>query len=306
MKKSIVFILAAAFLFGTMEVALKLAGATFNATQLTFLRFLIGGTFLFPFAVHDLKKRQYNLTKGDWLYLFLLGFVCICISMMLFQLGVMRANANLAAVIISTSPVFTMIFAQFIVNEKFTLIKSLVLLLNIIGLIIVANPSTLLRGNAAIGGILITLAAAITFGLYTALGKKRIAQIGGITQCSFSFILGSAVLLVVLLVRREPVVKGIHSGNIPLLLYLGILVTGVGYYCYIKAIELSGPSTASITFFIKPAFAPIIAFLVLKEAITLNIVLGVIFVLAGSWVSLAGDRIQLKFKSHFVNQQSDI
>lgn len=302
MKKSFVFILAAAFLFGTMEVALKLAGSNFDAIQLTFLRFLIGGVFLFPFAIHDLKKRQYKLTKSDWLYLFLLGFVCICISMILFQLGVMRTNANLAAIIISTSPVFTMIFAQFIVNEKFTLMKSLVLLLNIIGLIIVANPVKLLRGNAAIDGILITLAASISFGLYTALGKKRIAQIGGIAQNSFSFILGSSVLLLVLLVKGGPIVKGIHANNIPLLLYLGILVTGIGYFCYIKAIELSGPSTASITFFIKPAFAPIIAFVVLKEAITINIILGVMFVLSGSLISIFADRIQLKLVSRFTNK----
>ena len=292
MKKSIVFILVAAFLFGTMEVALKLAGAAIDPIQLTFLRFFIGGLCLFPFAVHDLRKRQCKLTKGDWLYLFLQGFICICVSMLLFQLGVMRTNANLAAIIISTNPVFTMIFAKFLVNEKFTIIKFFVLLLNIIGLVIVANPLTLVKGHAAVDGILITLAASVTFGLYTALGKKRVAKIGGLPQSSFSFILGSLVLLIVLLIKREPVFSGIQPSHIPLLLYLGVLVTGVGYYCYIKAIEVSGPSTASITFFIKPVFAPIIAFLVLKEPITLNIIFGVIFVLAGSLVSAFGNRIQ--------------
>ncbi len=293
MKKSFVFILAAAFLFGTMEVALKLAGNNFDPTQLTFLRFLIGGVFLAPFAFKDLKRRQYKLIKSDWIYLFSLGFICICISMILFQLGVMRTNANLAAVIISTSPVFTMIFAQFIANESFTLRKAIVLALNIVGLIIVANPVNLFRGNAEVSGILITLAAAITFGLYTALGKKRISKIGGIAQNSISFVMGSAVLFIVLLVKGGPVFMGIHLSNIPLLLYLGICVTGIGYYCYIKAIELSGPSTASITFFIKPAFAPIIALIVLGEAITPNIIFGVAFILVGSLISILGDKIKL-------------
>lgn len=292
MKKSIAFILVAAFLFGTMEVALKLAGAAIDPTQLTFLRFFIGGLCLFPFAVHDLKKRQCKLTKGDWLYLFLQGFLCICVSMLLFQIGVMRTNANLAAIIISTNPVFTMIFAKFIVQEKFTVVKFFVLLLNIVGLAVVANPLKLLRGHAATDGILITLAAAVTFGLYTALGKKRIAKIGGLPQCSFSFLLGSLVLLIALAVKGGPVLSGIQPNNILLLLYLGVLVTGVGYYCYIKAIEVSGPSTASITFFIKPVFAPIIAFLVLKEPITLNIILGVIFILSGSLVSAFEGKIR--------------
>lgn len=305
MKKSIVFILAAAYLFGTMEVALKLAGTSFDAIQLTFLRFLIGGICLLPFAIYDLQKRRYRLTCGDWLYLFLLGFVCICISMILFQLGVMRTNANLAAVIISTSPVFTMIFAQYVANEKFTIKKAIVLLLNCIGLIIVANPVTLFKGKAAMDGILLLLAAAIAFGLYTALGKKRIDKIGGITQNSISFILGSLVLLLVLFVTKQPIVKGIQPSTLPLLLYLGIFVTGTGYYCYIKALELSGPSTASITFFIKPIFAPFIAFVVLKEAITANLIFGVMFVLAGSLVSLAGDRMKSQFPFLIHHRASD-
>lgn len=305
MKKSFIFILLAAFLFGTMEVALKIAGNAFNPIQLTFLRFMIGGIFLFPFAVHDLKKRKYKLTKGDWLYLFLLGFVCICVSMLSFQLGIMRTNANLAAVIISASPVFTMIFAQFLVNEKLTLTKVFVLIFNIIGLIIVANPVTILNGSSSIAGILITLLASVTFGLYTAMGKKRIAQIGGITQNSFSFIIGSAVLMIYLLLTGQPVVRGIQPGNILLLLYLGIFVTGIGYFCFVKAIEISGPSTASITFFIKPVFAPIVAFVVLHEAVTLNIILGVIFILAGSFISIAGGRIQPKLALHSVRQESD-
>ena len=82
MKKSYIYILAAAFLFSTMEVALKLAGVAFNAMQLTFLRFFIGGVCLLPFAVYDLKKRQYKLIPSDWLYLFFLGFF-----MYLYQYG---------------------------------------------------------------------------------------------------------------------------------------------------------------------------------------------------------------------------
>ncbi|HEX3025822.1 MAG TPA: DMT family transporter [Clostridia bacterium] len=297
MKKSIVCILAAAFLFGTMEVSLKLAGASFDPIQMTFLRFLIGGLCLFPFALYDLKKRQCHLTKSDWLYLFLLGFTCICVSMLLFQIGVLRTNANLAAVVISTSPVFTMIFAQFFANEKFTLVKFFVLLLNVMGLIIVANPIKLMKGHTAVDGILITLIAAASFGLYTAMGKKRIAKIGGLTQSSFSFIMGSLVLLVIQLAKKGPVMKGIQPNTLPLLLYLGVLVTGFGYFCYIRAIEVSGPSTASITFFIKPVFAPIIAFLILKEPITLNIILGVVFVLSGSLLNLFGEKIRASFSS---------
>jgi Predicted permease, DMT superfamily len=289
--KKVIFILIAAFLWATMEVALKLAGATFNVVQITCLRFLIGGICLLPLAVFDLRKRNYKLTGGDWIYLFALGFINVCISMVLFQIGLTRTNANLGAVIISTNPVFTMIFAQFIVNEKFTVQKAIVLALNVIGLIIVAGPTALLSGKSGASGILLILIAAIAFGLYTALGKKRIAHVGGLAQNSLSFILGSVVLLIVQLVTRQPILQGIQLSTVPILIYLGVFVTVGGYYFYLKAIEISGPSTASITFFIKPIFAPFVALAVLGEAITSNLIVGTVFVLAGSVISLAGDRI---------------
>lgn len=303
MKKSFVYIFAAAFLFGTMEVSLKLAGSTFSAMQLTFLRFAIGGLCLLPFAVLDLKKREYKLSTGDWGYIAALGFINICVSMVLFQMGVMRTNANLAAIIISTNPAFTMIFAQFIVNEKFTRKKAFILLLDIIGLIIVANPSTLFNGKTSVSGVLFLLIASATFSLYSALGKKRIAKIGGLVQNSLSFLLGSCGLLLILLATKQPVTAGIEISSLPILLYISFFVTAAGYYFYLKAIEKSGPSTASITFFIKPIIAPVIALVVLGEAITLNLVCGLVFILAGSLIGLIEKPIRPQVSAEPLSQE---
>ena len=285
-RKSILYIVLTAFCFGTMEVASKLGGASFDSIQLVFLRFVIGGLILLPFAVHDLKKKNYRLTPSDWLYLLALGVVCVCISMAMFQIGVKRINANLASIIISMNPLFTMIFAKFIVDEPFTKKKALVLVISFAGLVIVVNPATLIGGTIDVTGLLITVGAAVSFGLYTAMGKKRIAKLGGMVENAVSFLLGSAVLLVFMAISGTPVLTGINTETLPVLLYLGICVTGIGYYAFLKAIELSGASNASIAFFIKPVVAPIAAWLVLGEAITWNFVAGVVVILIGSYINM--------------------
>ena len=285
-RKSILYIVLTAFCFGTMEVASKLGGASFDSIQLVFLRFVIGGLILLPFAVHDLKKKNYRLTPSDWLYLLALGAVCVCISMAMFQIGVKRINANLASIIISMNPLFTMIFAKFIVDEPFTKKKALVLVISFAGLVIVVNPATLIGGTIDVTGLLITVGAAVSFGLYTAMGKKRIAKLGGMVENAVSFLLGSAVLLVFMAISGTPVLTGINTETLPVLLYLGICVTGIGYYAFLKAIELSGASNASIAFFIKPVVAPIAAWLVLGEAITWNFIAGVVVILIGSYINM--------------------
>ncbi len=292
-KKSIFCVVLTAFCFGTMETASKLGGLSFNPIQLVFLRFAIGGILLLPFAIADLRKRECKLVWSDIVYLFILGVVCIG-SMALMQIGLRSINANVASIIISMNPLFTMIFARFIVGEAFTGRKALVLLISFIGLIIVINPKNLITGGINAQGLLITLLAAAAFGLYTALGKKRLAKIGGMAQNCLTFLFGDVALLIVMLCTGIPVVEGIMLQSLPVMLYLGVVVTAAGYFFFVKAIALSGPSNASIAFFIKPVLAPIVALIVLKEPITINFVIGVVFILAGSYLKMIPEKEQPK------------
>ena len=130
----------------------------------------------------------------------------------------------------------------------------------------------------------------MTFGLYTTAGKLRIARIGGIPQTCLSFILGSIAMLVPMGIMHKPIIAGIGMGNILVVIYIGVLVTGVGYLCYFLAIDSCGPSNASIAFFLKPMFAPIIALLVLHEDLTWNMILGIALLLTGSMINIRAGR----------------
>jgi len=284
-KKDVLCITCTALLFSTMEVALKIAGTELDSFQITFIRFAIGGLVLLPFALAHLKKNSVKITAGDWLYFAFLGIVCICISMLLFQIAINNSNANLISVLICSNPLFVMIFSHFIVGDRFTKRKALVLLIGICGLIVAANPFHLSEGNSFFG-IGCGLIASIAFALYTTSGKLRIQKFGGMTQTCFSFLIGSAVMLVIMLAMGRPVVAGINSSNILLVLYLGVAVTGIGYYIYFLAIASCGPANASIVFFMKPMFAPIIALVLLGEDITWNIILGVAMLLTGSVINM--------------------
>lgn len=283
-KNGTIYILLTALAFGTMEISLKIAGSSFSPFQLTFLRFLIGGLLLLPAAFRDIKKRSLHLTGSDWLYLLLLGVINICFSMILFQIGVSMSKAGTAAIIFSINPVFTMIFSHFIVHEAFDRTKIITVIISMIGLLIVADPVSILHGSGL--GFLITLSAAAGFALYTAVGKTRLSRIGGSVQNSFSFLLGAALLLILLLIRRYPVLSGIDTHSIWPLLYVSFVVTGFGYVCFMKAIDISGPSAASFAFFIKPVIALILSAVILSEKITPHDVIGMLLIIAGC--TLAG------------------
>lgn len=285
MKKVVVYIFISAILFSTMEVVLKIAGNHLDAFQLTFIRFLIGGVFLLPFALWEIKKYQTVITKKDLLHLLAMGVVCICLSMVFFQLGVESSKASTAAVIFCINPMFTMLFAHFITEEKLNRVKAIALAVGLIGILFMVNPLHLEAGNT-FKGIAYTILAAVTFGLYSAMGRTSIRRLRGITQTSLSFLFGSAVMIPILLIMDRPIVAGISAENIWMVLYVGIMVTGLGYLFYFLAMGVSDAATASIVFFVKPAIAPIIAVATLHEVVGINGLIGILLIFIASSINL--------------------
>ncbi len=285
----IIYVLLGAFTFSTMEVALKLSGASFDPLQLTALRFLIGGLCLLPMAISGLKKRNVKLTGKDYGYMSFLGIFCICVSMLFFQFGVMYSNASTSAVVFSCNPMFTMLFAHFLTEEKMNQRKAVALAISLAGLVVIAKPWDLAPGNTFMG-LFMSLMAAVTFGLYTALGKKSIGKIGGLPQTSISFIIGGTALLILTGCMGRPTFGGVSLSNLLPLLYVGVVVTGMGYLFYFKAIELGSAAKGSVVFFLKPMIAPVIALLVMKEPILWNTVVGVIIMAVGSYINMSGNK----------------
>ena len=300
MNKAYIFVVLTAFLFGTMEVACKAAGSQLDPFQLTFIRFAIGGLILLPFAIAELKKNDIRLNGKDILTLAGVGILCIPLSMLFFQLGVMNCNASTSSVLICINPFFTMVFAHIFTEEKLNKHKFLVLGIGFIGLIFMIKPWNIQEGNTVIG-IIYMLLAALFFGAYTVAGKVSIKKMGIMAQTSISFILGSLILLIIIVAAGKPLIAGV-ADNLPLVLYVGIFVTGLGYFCYFKAIKLADAATGSLAFFLKPAIAPVIAVIVLKETILWNTYIGIGFILVASYMNIKYQRKQNELRKKLENK----
>ncbi len=279
MNKGYIYILITAFAFSTMEIAGKMVSSQFNPFQLTFLRFAIGGLVLLPLAIREIKKRKLRLSWRDFAFFALTGIIGILISMSFFQMAILNTKASIVAVIFSTNFVFTIPFAVVFLKEKFNKRNLFAIAASILGIFLIFNPFSV---NPDMKGILFALGAAVTFSLFSVTGKTRIHKYGGLILNSFSFIIGNIFLLVFLLFFKVPVFSGINSGNLIHLLYLGIFVTGIGYLCYFEAMKRTSAITASMVFFIKPALAPVLSLLILGESISLQVLAGIVCIIAAS------------------------
>lgn len=288
--------MVSALMFGTMEIALKIGGTKLDPVQMTFLRFFIGGLVLAPFAVRETKEQMRKkhaaladiISKQDMAWMFLVGVMGISISMLCFQLGVERCNAATAAGLICTNPLFTMIIAHLFTPEKMNGKKWAAFFIGLAGMIFMIRPWSIQEGNTTVG-IIFMVASAVTFGIYTVMGKRTVNRIGVFTQTSISFFFGSLVLLLVMFVMGRPVTAGVID-NLPVVLYCGVMVTGIGYLFYFIGIKNSDATTGSLTFFVKPIIAPILAILILHETVYWNTFAGIVLLTIASTITLVDSK----------------
>ena len=285
MKKVVFCIIMAATIFATMEVALKIGGVNLDSFQLTAVRFLIGGLILAPAAYFECRKSGYRLNGKDVAWMALLGIVGIAISMVAFQMGVLRCNAATAAPLFCTNPLYAMVIAHIFTSEKMDTRKWIAFALGVVAAIFMIRPWDVQEGNTALGMVIMVFAA-VTFAAYTVMGKRSIKRIGTITQTSVSFIVGALILLVFTAATGHPVVVGLAE-NLAVVLYCGIVVTGIGYLFYFLAIRYSDASTGSITFFVKPAIAPVFAVIILHETVYWNTIVGIVLLVIASVITIS-------------------
>ena len=207
-------------IYSTTEVALKGLGGVFAPMQITVERVLIGALFLLPFALRSLRRNAIRLTRSDWGYFALLGFLTVTLHMSLLQMAVLHMDASATSIIYSGNPVFALAAAHLILHEPLKRNHLIAIGIELIGILFILNPAKLEvspRGFAEI------LTATVLFAMYGTLCKLRIPRLGGLVITTFNMVLGGLELLALLLLghilpqsraghfRRRAVLHRLHA-----------------------------------------------------------------------------------------------
>ena len=296
-----IYIILCTLIFSTMEVMLKMPAVSgvFKPMQITVERFLIGGICLVPFAVNILKKKGVRLNGKDCAQLAMTGFLCVPVSMVLYQLAIVYGKASVVAVLFSGNPIFVTLLAFLLLREAIHWNNILALALEVCGILAIINPFSS-GADVNMISVVLSILSALIFALYGVLGKKLTYRCGGLAVTCGSFIFGSVELLALILLGYlgpvkafysglgltmfcdVPLIAGINLTTLPYFLFICIVNSAAGYVCHMMAIEKTSATTASLIFFFKPIIAPLFALAVLGEAITANMTVGIAFFLGGS------------------------
>jgi drug/metabolite transporter (DMT)-like permease len=242
---------------------------------------VIGGMVLLPFAIRQARIDKFQLNISSILRIGSLGILNVCVSMLLLQLSIFYGKASLTAVIVSMNPLFVSLFAMLLINEKMNKSQIISLAIGVIGLLIIilseGDIHTAQYRNLNLG-IVLAIAASLTFGFYTVRTKKAVLSYGNLLTNSVSFLCGGLVLLLINLMIGKQMVFGLNLRNMMFMGYLGFVITGLAYLLYFEGMKIISAADASAYFFLKPALATLLAYFILKESLNWMQVMGILLI----------------------------
>lgn len=282
-----VFFVLTAFAYGSFEVASKIAlkGSGVDPLHVNLVKFGIGMLTLLPFMLP--RIRGVKLRPIDHIHFLGLG-VLDAVSMLALVASIPAlGSAALAGLIFSSNPVFTVVFGRLIAKEKGGRYLWPAVVLGLVGMFTISAHKVLGVRHIDWWGLFLVFFAAITFSLYSVLTKVKNQQVDKHVTIFFTFLWALVTFVAILLVKGEPIVVPAFYSSIRValaLLWIGVVVTGLGYIFYFKGMELAGVHRSTTVFFLKPAVAGTLAWLVLGETITWNMILGTVLVLISMWL----------------------
>lgn len=268
------------------------------------LRFLTAGVVLF--IILRLLNIQVPLNeKQIYLYLYL-TFFSFLFPFSLVYWAEVTIPSNLASILFSTMPFFAAIFARLFLNEGLNFFQKIGLVLGFIGVVLIFKIDTGRLDLIQNKRFFISMLAVILSAMFNASVLIMVKKYGSaIHPLAINFIpltLSGLLLLIASSIIESWSdakfgIKGVGS-----VIYLGIfgsIVTFGIYYWLLKKVPVV---ILSLTAFLTPVFAVLIGVFIGKEIITLNILIGAVFVLTGMlfvnlsfWISkIVNERISKK------------
>jgi len=279
--------------WGITFVIFKYANESFDPIAIIFSRLLISIPFLFTFAA--LTGRLQRIRKADLKWFLLMAVFEPFIYFIGESFGLSMVSSTMAAIIISTIPLFVPVAAFFILKERLSVTNIIGLFISFAGVIMVVMASEgRLAGN--IKGILLMFMAVFGAVGYTIIAQRLLDTYNGILITAWQSTLGFLFITPLFLTLELPHLQlaDVKPSALWALLYLGVFGSGICFILFTTGIRALGSSKANVFANIVPVVAAIVSFFVLKEAMPAMKIIGIVVVLGGLFLSQKSSMSQRK------------
>ena len=257
---------------------IKIATYSFGPVTIAFLRVFFGAIPVLLLCFY--KNIKLEAFSKDWYWFAIIGLINLVIPFFLISYGVKSVQSNLAAILMSTTPLSSTILGHFYTsNEKFNLTKTIGILIGFAGIVFLFSDNLLINENNFISALLILLGSTcyVIGGVLTLkIKNKKNENVTG------SILIWAIIILLPLSFFIEkpwtytPSIQSTVS-----VIYLGLVSTGLAWLLRFKILINNGLIFQSQVSYLIPIFGTILSYIFLKELITFKVLISLLAVIVG-------------------------
>jgi len=257
---------------------IKIATYSYGPVTIAFLRVFFGAIPVLLLCYY--KNIKIEAFSKDWHWFAMIGFINLVAPFFLIAYGVQSVQSNLAAILMSTTPLSSTVLGHFYTtNEKFNLIKTFGILIGFSGILYLFSDNLLIDENNFISALLILLGSTcyVVGGVLTLkISKKKNENVTG------SILIWATIILIPLVsFIEQPWNLTPRLDSTVSVIYLGLVSTGIAWLLRFRILVNNGLIFQSQVSYLIPIFGTILSYIFLKELITTKVLISLIAVSVG-------------------------
>ncbi|MGD1054607.1 MAG: DMT family transporter [Nitrososphaerales archaeon] len=273
-------------IWGMAFVAIKRADDELSSNNLTLLRwFIVAAAFLALYPA--LAKPKAKFEKKDFPRLLVIALTSVDIYHLSLNAAEKIVNASLAGLLISLSPLATVLLSAIVLHEKIHRRLGLALVLAIAGAVLISSQDLSVSAGA---GPLLVVVAALASATYTVASKPLVGKYGPFPVAAWTAFLGTAILLPLVSPSLIEQAKSLSEVGWVSVLYLAVLSTVVANLIFFTLVNRQAVSRLGVQLYLVPMVSAAGGVLVLKEGFGLATLAGGALLLIAVALGMSGRR----------------
>ncbi len=283
-----VYFLTCSFIWGLTWIAIQYQFHAIDSNAAVFYRFIAASFILFSYAW--IKKIPLKFGKAEHISFATQGFFMFCLNYLLTYWASHLAPSALVALAFTSLIFFNMFGGRLFLNlpiEKKVFWGASISLIGMAFISLNEMKNYDLHPTSIIG-FFISLIATISASAGNLVSlKNRQKKIPITSNNAWGMLYGALLtLFYCVATQRSFIISSFDSSFVLSFVYLTVFGTIISFGCYLKLIELFGPSKAAFTSVVSPVIAVGVSHYFENLPLTAYLMLGILFCLTGNIIAL--------------------
>ena len=281
--------------WGSTYLAIRYAVETIPPLVTAGVRHSIAGAIMLAWA----WARGFRPKREHWLSGLIVGALFFLVGHGTLHWAEQYVGSGLAALLIATEPMFILVHARSIGQQRISRISSLGLFLGVVGVAVLMGTELTMKGSSLVG-LLAVLTGSLSWAAGVVISPKVKLPTDALGRTALPTICGAALLLIAAGITGE--FQNVHWASISLksvlgLVYLIIFGSVVAFTAYTWLLQRCPPALVATHTYANPVVAVLLGWLLASEQLTLRLAVASVAILGAIVLIRRGEKTSAPVKS---------